>query len=179
VDYPEHIQTERLTLRRWHEEDAGAYAAIWADADVWRSLAGGSSADRAEVARDALARQLRHWAELDFGLWAAIPADADEPVGWIGAWRQQVAPALDGEIEIGWTLRRPWWHRGLATEGATLAVRTAFEHLQPPRVISLIHPQNDRSAAVALRLGMTHVSETPNRDGIPLRVFALEAPPPG
>src|SRR5215211_36895 len=174
INYPELIETDRLTLRRWREEDADAYAAIWADPHVWRALAGGSSADPTEVARDALARQLRHWADLDYGLWAAIPDDADEPVGWIGAWRQMVAPALDGEIEIGWTLRSPWWHRGLATEGARLAIDTAFEHLDIPRVISLIHPQNDRSAAVALRLGMTHVSETPNRDGIPLRVFALD-----
>jgi RimJ/RimL family protein N-acetyltransferase len=174
MDYPEEIETERLTLRRWREDDAQAYAAIWADPDVWQSLAGGSDADPAEVAREALARQLHHWANRGFGLWAAIPDDADGPVGWIGAWRQQVAPALDGEIEIGWSLRRPWWHRGLATEGALLAMDTAFEHLDPPRVISLIHPQNERSAAVALRLGMTHVSETLNRDGIPLRVFARD-----
>jgi RimJ/RimL family protein N-acetyltransferase len=174
VEYPEHIQTERLTLRRWREDDAASYAAIWADRAVWRALAGGSQADPAEVAQDALARQLRHWGDLGFGLWAAIPDDADEPVGWIGAWRQQVAPALDGDIEIGWTLRHPWWNRGLATEGARIAVQTAFEHLEPPRVISLIHQQNERSAAVAHRLGMTHVSESPNRDGIPLRVFALD-----
>jgi RimJ/RimL family protein N-acetyltransferase len=143
---------------------------------VWRSLAGRSGADPAAVAREAFARQLRHWADRGFGLWAAIPDDADEPVGWIGAWRQDVAPALDGEIEIGWTLRRAWWGRGLATEGARAAAQTAFEHLRPDRVISLIHPQNERSAAVARRLGMAHTSETPNREGVVLRVYSLAAP---
>jgi RimJ/RimL family protein N-acetyltransferase len=143
---------------------------------VWRSLAGGSTADPAAVAREAFARQLRHWADRGFGLWAAIPDDAQEPVGWIGAWRQDVAPALNGDIEVGWTLRRPWWGRGLATEGARAAAQTAFEQLQPARVISLIHPQNERSAAVAGRLGMTQTSETPNREGVVLRVYSLAAP---
>jgi RimJ/RimL family protein N-acetyltransferase len=174
VDYPERIETERLTLRRWRQDDADAYATIWADPDVWRSLAGGREADPVEVANEAFPRQLRYWADRDFGLWAAIPHDADGPVGWIGAWHQDVAPALNGEIEVGWALRRPWWGRGLATEGASAAIETAFEHLGPPRVISLIHLQNERSAAVAARLGMTQTSETASRHGIPLRVWSLE-----
>ncbi len=84
-----------------------------------------------------------------------------------------MAPALDGEIEIGWTLRRPFWGRGLATEAASAAVATAFERLSPNRLISLIAPANERSAAVAGRLGMSQESETLSRVGLPLRVFEL------
>ncbi len=182
IAYPEQIETDRLLLRRWREDDAAAYAAIWRDPDVWSALGGGSGADPSELAPQALAKQLRHWAEYRFGLWAAIPDDAEgEPVGWIGAWRQDVAPALAGEIEIGWTLRRPWWGRGLATEGARAAAAGAFKHLPVERVISLVAHANLRSAAVAGRLGMRPHTDTPSREGRPLRVYALareaERPP--
>jgi len=174
IAYPERIETDRLLLRRWREGDAAAYAAIWQDPDVWGALGGGKDADPRELAPHALAKQLRHWAEHRFGLWAAIPDDAEgEPVGWIGAWRQDVAPALAGEIEIGWTLRRPWWRRGLATEGARAAAASAFEHLPIDGVISLVAPSNQRSVAVARRLGMRAETETPSREGQPLRVYAL------
>jgi RimJ/RimL family protein N-acetyltransferase len=143
---------------------------------VWGAIAGDRGDDPAAVAQHAFARQLRHWADRGFGLWAAIPDDASEPVGWVGAWRQDIAPALDGDIEIGWGLRRAWWGRGLATEGARVAVQTAFEHLHPSRLISLIHPQNERSQAVAARLGMRHTTETHHRDGLVLRVYSLKAP---
>jgi RimJ/RimL family protein N-acetyltransferase len=164
-------------LRRWRPSDAAAYAAIWEDEHVRRALAPGRPVAPADAAAAGLARQLRQWERDGFGLWAAIPHDSDgTPVGWIGAWRQDVAPELAGEIEIAWTLRRPWWGRGLATEGAELAVAVAFEHLRPPRVVSLIAAGNDRSVAVALRLGMSYGGETHHREGPPLAVYALNCP---
>jgi RimJ/RimL family protein N-acetyltransferase len=63
-------------------------------------------------------------------------------------------PELAAEVEIGWSLRRPFWGRGLATEAAAAAVEAAFAHLAPRRVVSLIAPANRRSIAVAERLGM-------------------------
>lgn len=61
---------------------------------------------------------------------------------------------LAAEIELAWTLRPPFWGRGLATEGAQAALETVSVHLEPPRVISIIDPGNERSMAVARRLGM-------------------------
>lgn len=179
MPYPESVTTDRLRLRRWQTGDRDAYAAIWADDHVRAALSRGQEVDPAEAAAIGFERQLATWERNGFGLWAAIPDDAEHPAGWIGAWHQDVAPALDGEIEIGWTLRHPWWGRGLATEGAIAAITTAFEHLRPPRVISLIPPGNDGSAAVASRLGMTAAGETAGRDGLPLVVHALDRPAPG
>jgi RimJ/RimL family protein N-acetyltransferase len=94
--------------------------------------------------------------------------------GWIGAAHPTFVPELAEEIEIGWALRRPFWGRGLASEGAAAAVPTAFAHLSPARVISLIDARNERSIAVARRLGMGHVRDVlhpATRAG--LRVYAL------
>ncbi len=108
----------------------------------------------------------------------AIPRDAPDrlPVGWIGAWYPDFVPAVVGEIEIGWTLRRPWWGRGLATEGARAAAATAFEHLAPARVISLIAPANHRSASVAVKLGMIHASDAITVEDVHMHVYELRQP---
>jgi RimJ/RimL family protein N-acetyltransferase len=176
MPYPVEVETPNLLLRRWLDSDATAVAAIWADPAVRLALRGEQAGDPEELAAASHRKQLRHWAAHGFGLWIALARDSGEVIGWIGAWYPDFVPELEGEIEIGWTLRRSHWGRGLATEGARAAVATAFEHLTSTRLISLIAPENHRSAAVATRLGMIHHAFTATRDGLTLRVFALPAP---
>jgi RimJ/RimL family protein N-acetyltransferase len=187
VDYPERIQTPGLLLRRWRRDDGDALATIWSDPAVWESLSEGGHPDPHQAATTGLDRYLHHWERHGFGLWAAVPrpqesephaeatdrGDQPQPVGWIGAWYPDFVPDLAGEIEIGWTLRRPYWGRGLATEGARAAVASAFEHLRPPRVISLIASENERSRAVATRLGMHFAGDTTTDRGSVLGVYSL------
>ena len=49
-------------------------------------------------------------------------------------------------------LRRSFWGRGYASEGARAALQFAFTRLGRPHVISLIHPGNAASIRVAQRL---------------------------
>lgn len=178
MDYPEHAETPRLLLRRWRPSDADAVAVIWSDPAVRDALHPGDDRDPAVIAAGSHAKQVRHWETRGFGIWMATLRDAptEPPIGWVGAWYPDFVPAVTGDIEIGWTLRRPWWGRGLATEGGRLAIATAFEHLGPPRVISLIAPANARSASVATKLGMHHDSTARSVEDVTLRVFALPRP---
>jgi RimJ/RimL family protein N-acetyltransferase len=82
-------------------------------------------------------------------LWAAEERASGALVGRIGFYNPGGWPGF----EVGWTLRRDCWGKGYATEGAREALRYAFEVLGQPRVISLIHPDNERSIHVAERLG--------------------------
>jgi RimJ/RimL family protein N-acetyltransferase len=38
MPYPEAVETERLTLRRWTLDDGAAMDAIWRERDVWSAL---------------------------------------------------------------------------------------------------------------------------------------------
>lgn len=176
MPYPVEAETPNLLLRRWLDSDAAAVAAIWGDPAVRLALRGEQADDPGELAAASHRKQLRHWAAHGFGLWIALARETGDAIGWIGAWYPDFVPELEGEIEIGWTLRSSHWGRGLATEGARAAVATAFEHLAPARLISLIASENHRSAAVATRLGMTHHAFTTTGEGLTLRVFALPAP---
>jgi RimJ/RimL family protein N-acetyltransferase len=64
------------------------------------------------------------------------------PEGWPG-------------LEIGWTLGKPYWGMGYATEAAASAMRYAFLTQPVTKLISCIHPDNVASQAVASRLGET------------------------
>ena len=174
--FPETVDTERLHLRRWRPDDREAHAAIWADPDVWESLYAGAPGDPAEVAAESFDRHLRHWEEHGWGTWAAIDPASGELAGWLGASHPTFIPDVAHEIEVGWTLRRNLWGRGLATEGAKAAVEAASTHLAPPRLISLILPTNPRSIAVAERLGMTPADEVTHPElRLKLRVYELKS----
>ncbi|MDX6637217.1 MAG: hypothetical protein QOJ01_728 [Solirubrobacterales bacterium] len=175
MPYPERVETERLLLRRWTAGDLGAMRAIWSDPAVLQSLHPSDSGDPDEIARNALKRHVGAWERDGFGLWAAVDPAEDEVIGWIGAWRQDVGPELGGEVEVGWTLRSPWWGRGLALEGARAAAATAFAEFDVERLISLIGADNQRSIAVATRLGSRPDGTTPHGriPGLELSVYSL------
>jgi len=56
-------------------------------------------------------------------------------------------------LEIGYWIAPPRWGQGLATEVAAALTRVAFEVLGADRVEIRIDPDNDRSLAVARKLG--------------------------
>src|SRR5436309_6938034 len=103
-----------------------------------------------------LAMMLGHWSFRSYRLWAAEERSSGVLVGRIGFWNPEGWPGF----ELGWTLRRSFWGRGYATEGAQAALGYAFARLDRPQVISLIHPENAPSIRVAQRLGERLVDST-------------------
>lgn len=171
--FPERIETERLVLRRPVEQDRDAFATVWADPDVWVSLRPGEPFDPL-FSSERFDHHLEHWERHGFGLWAAVPTPGAEIAGVIGASHPDFAPEVADAVEIGWSLRRDWWGRGFATEGARAAIAAAFDHLGVDEVISLVHPTNARSIAVAERHGMEHARDVHHAGiGDDLRVYAL------
>ena len=141
------LTTERLLLRPFREDDVGDYAAMCSDPEVMRFL-GGKTWSRMDAWRH-IATVLGHWQLRGFGLWAVEEADTGIFVGRVGFIHPEGWPGF----ELGWTLVRAHWGKGYATEAAQRALEYAFEDLGREHVISLIHPRNAASLAVAERLG--------------------------
>jgi RimJ/RimL family protein N-acetyltransferase len=144
----ERMETERLCLRLFEESDLDAYAEMCGDAEVMKYL-GGVTMSRSEAWRN-MATVLGHWQLRGFGLWAVEERSSGALVGRVGCWQPEGWPGL----EIAWTLRRVFWGRGYATESARAALDVAFGALRQAHVISMIHPENQRSVRVARRLRM-------------------------
>jgi RimJ/RimL family protein N-acetyltransferase len=142
------LETDRLTLRMLCESDFEAYAEMCADPEVMRYIGDGQPLVRPMAWRN-LAQMIGHWSLRGYGIWAAEERSTGTLVGRIGFWNPDGWPGF----ELGWMLRRAYWGRGYATEGARAALDFAFTRMEQPAVISLIHPENAASIRVAQRLG--------------------------
>ena len=114
------------------------------DDEVMRYIGPGRGLTREEAWRN-LAVMIGHWQLRGYGLWAAVDRASGLLIGRIGFWNPEGWPGL----EVGWMLRRPYWGRGLATEGARAALTYGFTELRQTRLISLIQPNNVASITVA------------------------------
>ena len=161
------LETERLILRMFREEDVEPYARMCADEEVMRYL-GGKTFSHAEAWRH-LAFLLGHWQLLGYGHWAVEEKATNELIGRLGF----LNPAGWPGFEIGWTLRRESWGKGYATEGARRALTYAFKEMGQEHVISLIHPENRPSIRVAERLGERHEGEA-EIIGIKVLVYGID-----
>jgi RimJ/RimL family protein N-acetyltransferase len=150
------LQSERLLLRMFREDDFEPYARICADAEVMRYLGEGKTLTRAEAWRQ-IAMILGHWQLRGYGLWAVEERASRALIGRIGFFEPEGWPGF----ELGWVLRRESWGKGYATEGASRALAHAFGAMGRERVISLIYPDNVASIRVAERLGERLQGRTP------------------
>jgi len=142
------LETERLTLRGWREDDLDAYAAMMADPEVTRFIGGVQT--RADCWR-TLAAMIGHWVLRGHGMWAVERKHDNALIGRIGVWRPEGWPAT----EVVWTLARHCWKQGYATEAARASLDWGFKTLPVPQLISLINAENFASQNVAKRLGYT------------------------
>jgi RimJ/RimL family protein N-acetyltransferase len=151
---PDDAWTARLRLRRWRSDDRTPFAAMNADPEVMRHIATGPL-DRA--ASDAMLERIEdEWTRRGHGLWALERRSGGTLLGFCGL----AVPALGipargrgPAVEIGWRLRRDAWGHGYATEAARATLDVAWR-IGLAEVVCLVHPGNERSLAVAERLGM-------------------------
>jgi RimJ/RimL family protein N-acetyltransferase len=144
------IETARLILRPWRDQDRAAFADINGDPRVGDWL--GGVIDRA--ASDALMERLSaEIAEQGFGFWAAERKADGRLVGMVGLRRQTDAPPAPC-LEMGWRLAAETWGQGLATEGAAAALRWGFANLSADEILAWTAASNLRSQAVMRRIGM-------------------------
>ncbi|MEP7014762.1 MAG: GNAT family N-acetyltransferase [Verrucomicrobiota bacterium] len=161
------LETSRLILRPFLENDLDRLATLMQNADFMRFSLGIYSRDQTKTSLD----KMLAWNCAGQPSQFAVIVRGDETlIGYCGFLHQEV----DGvnEIEIGYRLHPDYWNRGLATEGARAVRDHAFRDLNLPRVVSLIHPENSASRRVAEKNGMRIEKETMYR-GFPTLVFAL------
>src|SRR6185369_6918429 len=106
------LETDRLIMRMWRNEDFEAYAKLCADPEVMRYL-GGNPLDRMEAWRN-MASHVGHWQLRGYGHFAVEEKATGEFVGRVGFMNSEGWPAF----EVGLTLAREFWGRGYATEAA-------------------------------------------------------------
>ena len=161
------LQTLRLNLRPFHEDDLDDLAALMADPDFMRFSLGVFSREQTAGFLEKVRRRDREGLPSQFAL---IFRPDQKLIGYCGFFLRTVDDVE--ELEIGYRLDPSYWGRGIATEAARAVRDHAFDELSLARVISLIHPENTASRRVAEKNGMIPVKETIFR-GFPAIVFGI------
>lgn len=144
------MDTARLRLRQWRDDDFPAFAELNADPEVMRYL----PAPLSEEASDHMARHCRDLiATRGWGLWAVEVRASKEFIGFVGLHEPGHDLPFSPCVEIGWRLARHYWGNGYATEAAQRALSYAFERLALDEVVSFTTVSNLPSRAVMERLG--------------------------
>jgi RimJ/RimL family protein N-acetyltransferase len=143
------VETARLILRPFTEDDAAAVFAVNAHPEVTRYTGDGPLAD-VEAARAVIrSRTLADYAKHGFGRWACVEKASGELIGFNGL---KFLEELQ-EVDLGYRLVPRCWGRGLATEGALASIDYGFRVLRLPRLLGLVHPENTRSVRVLEKCG--------------------------
>jgi RimJ/RimL family protein N-acetyltransferase len=169
------LETPRLVLRRWREEDIAPMAAVNADPEVMRWIRDGSVRDEQQTRAGVQAWE-SEWESQGFGLFAVEIRSTGELAGFTGLSVPNFLPEVLPAVEVGWRLGRSHWGQGLATEAAAAAVRFGFEERGLERIVSIAQVGNAASERVMTKLGMHLVRETAHPGGgRRVRVFAFSS----
>ena len=158
------LHSERLTLTPYSLADADFAVELFSDPDV-RKYTGG------KMEEDAIRSKMPDWVRRGgngcIGVWciakknsgekigsaALLPIPADDDTDY-----SLVVPGQmpDGDIEIGYHLKKSAWGKGYATEAAQRLLQMAFEQSPLTEVVATFDPGNVASRKVLERVGFVN-----------------------
>ena len=146
------LETERLLLRPWEEEDAEELYRYAQDPQVG-PIAGWPPHKDVDDSREVI-RTILNAPET----YAAVLKTTGKPVGSVGIMLagKGSAPMTDTEAEIGYWIGVPYWGQGLIPEAVRELQRRCFEDLNRTAVWCGYYDGNMKSKRVQEKCGFTY-----------------------
>jgi RimJ/RimL family protein N-acetyltransferase len=165
------IETARLLLRPPRLEDFEPLAAMSADPETMQFLGGPQPRP---AAWRGFAGMAGSWALLGFGMFSMIEKATGRWLGRAGPIRPEGWPGT----EVGWAVTREAQGRGFAYEAAVASMDYAVDVLGWTEIIHCIDDGNERSGALARRLGSAPLRRAvmpPPYENLELQVWGQSA----
>ena len=147
------LETPRLILRGWKDEDASSLFKYASDKRVGPSA--GWPPHRDENYSRAVIRTIFSNPET-YAI--CLKGMEEEPIGSIGLTLKgsPERPLEDNEAELGYWVGVPFWNQGIATEAAKEIIRHGFTDLNLMRIFCAYFKGNNRSKKVQEKLGFKY-----------------------
>ena len=152
------LQTERLKLRPFNENDLQNLIDLDQDPDVMKYLGGKLiPTEELQLMLPKLLERQPRW--VTYGTWMADDLATGETIGWFTL---KPLPQLNNEYEVGYRLKKKYWGKGYATEGAKYLVNYGFNQLKLSKIIGCTDLQNQNSQKVLMKAGLKRVDDIPS-----------------
>ena len=148
------LETKRLVLRRFREEDALPAFQNWESDEKVTEFLRWRPCKTIEETKDILDHWIDSYRRPDFYQWAILCKDVpDEPIGSISAVEICERTAA---VEIGYCIGRNWWNRGIVTEAFRGVIPFFFERVGANRICAQHDPANPGSGRVMIKSGLRY-----------------------
>jgi ribosomal-protein-alanine N-acetyltransferase len=149
------LETDRLLLREYVEEDAEAFFKLNTDPEVVRFVPDKPLLNVEQARQTLIDHPIADYRKHGFGRGVCILKSTGEQIGLAGL---KYLDAL-GEVDVAYRLLPAHWGQGLATEVAFASVRYGFVALALKRIIGLVMPKNIASLRVLEKTGLHYTEE--------------------
>ena len=146
-----HLQTSRLILRNWKQNDIEPFAILNSDPRVCEFLPNVLSQ---EETLTSVIKIQSHFKKHAFGLFAVELISTKTFIGFVGLKYFSFDSHFTPSVELAWRLSWENWGQGLATEAAQKVTQYGFETLGLPEILAITAKNNQRSRRVMEKLGM-------------------------
>jgi len=147
------LETDRLLLREFVEEDAEAFFKLNSDPQVLRFVPDKPLLNVEQAQQLLVDHPIADYRKYGFGRGACILKSTGEQIGFAGL---KYLEEL-GEVDVAYRLLPSHWGLGFATEAALASVRFGFANLGLKRIIGLAMPENIASVRVLEKTGLHYV----------------------
>ena len=146
-----HLQTSRLILRNWKQNDIEPFAILNSDPRVCEFLPNVLSQ---EETLTSVIKIQSHFKKHAFGLFAVELISTKTFIVFVGLKYFSFDSHFTPSVELAWRLSWENWGQGLATEAAQKVTQYGFETLGLPEILAITAKNNQRSRRVMEKLGM-------------------------
>ena len=133
------IETDRLILRTWEDNDIDLMAIIDQDLKVCEYLPG---IGNRVATTTGIQRIIEHYHTHGFSVYAVELKATHKFIGYIGLMITDFISHFTPAVEIEWRLASQHWGYGYATEGAKAVLDYGFDILKLNEIVSFTVPGN-------------------------------------
>lgn len=149
------LETPRLILRAFTLDDVDAMYQLMTVPDVIRYVGNKAATSKQDTLDYLQQHPLRDYQVYGYGRFACVWKETGQVIGFSGIkFLEEIQ-----ETELGYRFLPEYWRKGLATEAGSAVLEFA-KTLGLSRLVAVIHPENEGSKQVALRLGFTLEAST-------------------
>jgi RimJ/RimL family protein N-acetyltransferase len=174
------LETERLVLRPFTDEDIAIHRVVFSDPEVCRYYCGKTRTEE-QVREWLIHRRWQTNSEDQLGFLAVVRKSDDQILGLVAlqpfvaiwlVWKDPAeSPFAPLVVELSYAFGREYQGQGYATEACRALIEYGFQEMRIPRLTNAIAAENTPSWRLCERLGFHQAEDMHSDDGGPIWVL--------